>query len=120
MKKVLKTILFLCFLCMTCCTITLKTTSKDINAAQKTTKAYKKYLGKWETVNYKMNVKVINKNYLKTVIKAKNGDTLTINQKMKVKRKNSPCHARIYKNIKEKEIKLLQHPSFWDAVFLSR
>lgn len=88
MKKPLKTVLFLAFLCMTCCTISLKATSKDICAAQtqKTTKAYKKYLGKWETVNYKMNVKMINKNYLKAVIKAKNGDILTINQKMPVKK----------------------------------
>ena len=91
MKKTLKTVLFLAFLCMTCCTISLKATSKDICAAQtqKTTKAYKKYLGKWETVNYKMNVKVINKNYLKAVIKAKNGYILTINQKMPVKKKNT-------------------------------
>lgn len=91
MKKTLKTVLFLCFLCMTCCTVSLKVTSKDISAAQtqKTTKTYKKYLGQWETVDYKMNVKVINKNYLKAVIKAKNGDTLTIKQKMNVKKKNS-------------------------------
>ena len=53
---------------------------------KKLQKHIKKYLGKWETVNYKMNVKVINKNYLKAVIKAKNGDILTINQKMPVKK----------------------------------
>lgn len=89
MKRNMKLVVFLCFFSLICCSISVKTTSKDINAAQKTTKAYKKYLGKWETVDYKMNVKVINKNYLKAVIKAKNGDTLTINQKLKVKKKNT-------------------------------
>ena len=91
MKRNTKLVVFLCFLSLICCSVSVKTASKDINAAQapKTTKAYKKYLGKWETVDYKMNVKVINKNYLKAVIKAKNGDTLTINQKINVKKKNS-------------------------------
>lgn len=56
---------------------------------QKTSKAYKKYLGKWKTVGYTLNVKVINKNYLKATITAKNGDKVTIDKKMKVTKKNT-------------------------------
>jgi LysM repeat protein len=56
---------------------------------QKTSKAYKKYLGKWKTVGYTLNVKVINKNYLKATITAKNGDKVTISKKMKVTKTNT-------------------------------
>lgn len=89
---------------MTCCTISLKATSKDICAAQtqKTTKAYKKYLGKWETVNYKMNVKVINKNYLKAVIKAKMEIFLPLTRRCQSKRKY--IDADIKKGIEVKVI----------------
>ena len=50
---------------------------------QKTSKAYKKYVGKWVTVNYTLKVKVINKNYLKATLKTKKGDYVTIDKKIK-------------------------------------
>ena len=67
MKKLTKILSSIFFLCMVS-VLSFHTSSKDIEAAQRTTKAYKKYLGKWETVDYKMNVKTINKNYLKATI----------------------------------------------------
>ena len=70
MKKLTKILSSIFFLCMVS-VLSFHTSSKDIEAAQRTTKAYKKYLGKWETVDYKMNVKTINKNYLKATITAK-------------------------------------------------
>lgn len=88
MKKLTKILSSIFFLCMVS-VLSFHTSSKDIEAAQRTTKAYKKYLGKWETVDYKMNVKTINKNYLKATITAKNKDKITIDQKMKVTKKNT-------------------------------
>lgn len=88
MKKITKflcAVLFLGILGI----VSVNNSTKDVAAAQKTSKAYKKYLGKWETTDYKMTVTTINKNYLKATITAKNKDKITINRKMKVTKKNT-------------------------------
>ena len=45
---------------------------------QKTPKAYKKYLGKWKEDDFKLYVKVVNKNYLHAVLKTTSGDYVVI------------------------------------------
>ena len=65
-------------------TITIKAYPK-----QKTTKAYKKYIGKWKGDDFRLKIKVMNKNYLHAIITAKNGDTITIKKIMNVKKKQT-------------------------------
>ena len=55
----------------------------------KTSKAYKKYVGKWVTVNYSLQVKAINKKYVIAVLKTKKGDYVKIEKKMNPLKKNT-------------------------------
>ena len=59
----------------------------------KTTTAFKKYLGRWETPDYKLNVKVATKNYIKAVITTRQGDSVVLNRKVKDSRKTCTIHA---------------------------
>lgn len=66
----------------------VKTVTIKVYPKQKTPKAYKKYLGKWIDDDFKIYVKVINKNYVYAVMKANNGDYVVIKKLMKVKKMN--------------------------------
>ena len=96
MRKVCKAFLYIVFalMCfsvsvnvMAASTKTSQSTSKAAVKKQTTSRSYKKYVGKWETVGYTLNVRVINKNYLKAYITARNGDRITIDRKMNLSRK---------------------------------
>ena len=56
----------------------VKTVTIKLYPKQKTPKAYKKYLGKWKEDDFKLYVKVVNKNYLHAVLKTTSGDYVVI------------------------------------------
>ena len=66
----------------------VKTATVEVYPKQKTTKAYKKYIGKWREDDFNLYVKVMNKNYLHAVLKTKSGDSVTIKKLMNVKKKH--------------------------------
>ena len=68
----------------------VKTVSIKVYPKQKTSKAYKKYLHTWRSgKDFKLKIKVANKNFLWATMTARNGDSVTIKKMMKVKKTNT-------------------------------
>lgn len=77
----------------------VKTVSIKVYPKQKTSKVYKKYIHTWKSGrDFKLKIKVANKNFLWAKMTARNGDSVTIKKMMKVKKTNT-LHLKSKKGI---------------------